>query len=103
MLKHGNDFNNEVLDNKKVVLVDFFATWCGPCKMIAPTLEKIASEHDEFDVVKVDVDQHEDIAFQYGIQSVPTLMVFKNGEVVETMIGLSNEEKLLNTVKKHMN
>lgn len=102
MLKYGNsqNFEMEVINNTKVVLVDFYANWCGPCKMIAPILEKIANENDSFDIVKVDVDQNEDISQNYQIRSIPTLIIFKNGIEVEKVIGFTSENDILNRIKK---
>ena len=78
MLKHINnkDFEQEVLKNSKPVLVDFYADWCGPCKMVAPVLEKIGREHTNFEIVKVNVDENQDLAMQYGVMSIPTMIVF---------------------------
>lgn len=77
---------NELIKNEKV-LVDFFATWCGPCKMIGPHIEKLAQENDHLVVIKVDVDKHPDIAEAYGVQTIPTLIAFKNGEIANQKIG----------------
>ena len=80
-------FRNEVLDAKGTVLVDFFATWCGPCKMLGPVLEKVADKHPDVKVVKVDVDQASDLAIRYGVQGVPTMIVFKDGQIVNKAVG----------------
>ena len=88
MLKHIKDsaeFNNETAKGK--VLVDFFATWCGPCKMLSPILEKVASEHEDLTVLKVDVDEVGDVAAQYGIRSIPTLILFEDGKAVDMKLG----------------
>lgn len=77
---------DELIKNDKV-LVDFFATWCGPCKMIGPNIEKLAQENDDATVIKVDVDQHPEIAAVYGVQTIPTLIAFKNGNIVNQKIG----------------
>lgn len=104
MLKYATDktFEEEVIKNEKVVLVDFYADWCGPCKMIAPILEKVAKDHEEFDIVKVNVDQNQQVSMEYQIQSIPTLGVFKNGKEVDRIIGFSSEIGIVNTVKKHL-
>lgn len=104
MLKYVNDsnFDNEVIKNPKVVLVDFYADWCGPCKMIAPVLEKLASENDNFDVIKVNVDENQMVAYQYQILSIPTLMVFKNGKVVDQIIGFTSDSNILNTINSYI-
>ena len=96
MLKHIKDsaeFNNETAKGK--VLVDFFATWCGPCKMLAPVLEKIANEHEELTVLKIDVDEVPDVASKYDIRSIPTLILFENGQPVDMKLGYMPEESVL--------
>ncbi len=91
----NQNFNEIVLESNVPVLVDFFATWCGPCRMIAPLLEEIAAEHSEYKIVKIDVDEEPDLATRFGIMSIPTLMVFKNGELVSTTMGAQPKAKLL--------
>lgn len=82
------NFENEVINSDKPVIVDFFATWCGPCKMLAPIIAEIAEEYsDKVKVCKIDVDEVPALATRYGIQSIPTVMLFKNGEIAETAIG----------------
>ena len=101
MVKHINqdEFEKEVLNQEGVVVVDFFATWCGPCKMLAPSVDKLAAEHPEAKVVKVDVDQENALAMQYGVQSIPTLIVFKNGQPVNRQMGFVPYEALENMLK----
>lgn len=90
------DFQAKVLDSQEPVLVDFFATWCGPCKMIAPTIDEVAGEvAGKAKVYKVDIDQSPDIASRYGVMSVPTLMVFKGGNPVAQEVGVQPKQKLL--------
>ena len=89
------NFNSEVLESKSPVLVDFFASWCGPCRMLAPTLEKIASENPDLKVCKIDIDEQPELASEYRIMSVPTLLVFKEGEVTESSLGVLPEKKIL--------
>ena len=81
-----------------VTLVDFFATWCGPCRMLGPIVEEIAAEAEGFGVYKVDIDECEDIAMDYGIMSVPTLIVFKDGAEAARMIGVQPKAAILNAV-----
>ena len=81
-------FRSEVLESDKPVLVDFFATWCGPCRMVSPIVDEIAEERaDTLKVVKVDVDEVPSVAAAYGVMSIPTLMVFRGGETVNTQVG----------------
>ncbi len=91
----SNNFQEEVLQDKGVVLVDFFATWCGPCKSLAPILDNVSKEFEgKAKVLKVDVDEDNALAMEYRVMSVPTMKIFKNGEVVETLVGLRGEAEL---------
>ena len=96
MLKHINNVAEyEEAIKEGVVLVDFFATWCGPCKMLSPLLEEIAEENPNINILKIDVDEVSELAVRYGIQAIPTLMLFKNGQRVETRMGYQNKNQLL--------
>jgi thioredoxin 1 len=96
----NESFKTEVLASDVPVLVDFWATWCGPCRAFAPTLDKLAAESKgEFKVGKVDVDENEDLAAEYGIQSIPTVIVFKGGQPVFRHTGALTLQDLLNRVK----
>ena len=86
------DFNDVISKGK--VVVDFFATWCGPCKMLGPVFEKVSDEVNDVKFVKLDVDKFNDIARQYGVMSVPTLILFENGKEVKKEIGFMSEDKL---------
>ncbi|MBO7161924.1 MAG: thioredoxin [Clostridia bacterium] len=94
---HVDSFNFEevVLKSEKTVLIDFWATWCGPCRMIAPIIEEIAAEHPEYAVCKIDVDKAGELAKQFGITNIPTLIVMKNGETVNKSVGVIPKEKIL--------
>lgn len=93
------NFNEEVLQADKPVLVDFWAPWCGPCRMQAPILEAFANKYTEVKVGKVNVDENPELAEKYGIMSIPSLLVFKNGQLVKTAVGLHDKEGLVALVK----
>lgn len=91
-----SEFNEVVLNGSGVILVDFFATWCGPCKALAPVLEEVADLlKDKVSVYKVDIDQSQALAKEYRVMSVPTIKIFKNGQAVETMVGLQSKSLLV--------
>ena len=89
-----DNFQTDVLNSDKPVLVDFWAEWCGPCKQLAPTVQEIANENTSLTVCKMDVDANRDTAVKYGIRSIPTLMLFKDGEAVGTEIGALTKQQL---------
>ena len=88
------NFDKEVMQAEGTVLIDFWAAWCGPCRMIAPAVEKIAEEHPEVKVCKINIDDEQELAIRHGVMSIPTLMVVKNGEVVNTAVGLRPKEEI---------
>lgn len=99
MLVHGSKDNFDSLVSDGVVVVDFFANWCGPCKMLGPVLEDLSNSRGEVKVVKVDVDQEEDLARRFGVMSIPTLYLFKDGQQVDSRVGfmpLSELEEWIN-------
>ena len=94
------NFESEILKSEKKVLLDFWAPWCGPCRMVLPSLEAIAEEHADVKIAKVNVDEEEALAAQFGIMSIPTLMVFEGGKVLNTAIGARSKDELLKMLGK---
>ena len=100
---NDENFKKEVLESEELVLVDFWAPWCMPCRMLAPTIEEIAEEMDgKVKVCKMNVDENVQYPQDYGIMSIPTVMLFKDGQVVETMIGLQPKEEIVKTIQEHL-
>jgi len=97
------DFDSVVLKSDIPVLIDFWAAWCGPCKLIAPIVEELAGEYaGKFKICKLDVDNNQKTAFQYGIRSIPTVLIFKNGEVVDSILGAVPKQKIVDRIQTHM-
>ena len=89
------NFKQEVLDSDKKVLVDFWAPWCGPCRMVSPIVDEIAEENAAIKVAKINIDEQPQLASQYGVMSIPTLLVFENGDVIEKAVGARNKSFIL--------
>ena len=105
LITHVTDatFNDDVLKSDMPVLVDFWAEWCGPCKMIAPVLEEVAQSHaGKVRIAKVDVDDNREVAAKYGIRGIPTLLLFKNGEVAAQKVGALSKAQMLEFVGPHL-
>jgi len=97
------NFDAEVLKSSQPVLVDFWAAWCGPCRMIAPTVEALASEYaGKAKVAKVNVDENQNTPAQYNIRGIPTLLLFKDGQVREQLVGAASRDVIENLIKKHL-
>jgi thioredoxin 1 len=100
---NSKDFNDRVIKSEKPVMVDFHAQWCGPCKILAPVMEKLAAEYtDKISLYKLDIDHAADIAEQYGIRAVPTVLFFKNGTKVDQFTGTQPKENIEKMIKKHI-
>lgn len=101
MVKHlkVEEFNELVTKSEKPVLIDFYASWCAPCKMLAPTIDKIANEREDVNVYKVNVDEQGQLAQQFGVMSIPTLISFKDGKVHKQALGFMPENKVLDLLK----
>ena len=91
---NGESFEKEVLQSEKPVVLDLFATWCGPCKMLRPVLEELSEEHNEVKFVSVDVDEESEIAMKYGVSSIPCLVFLKNGEEVDRSVGFRPKDAI---------
>ena len=97
------EFQEKVLDSDVLTITDFWAAWCGPCKMIAPLLEEIAEEYDgQLQVAKLDVDYNQQTAMAYGVMSIPTLILFKDGQAVERIVGYMPKDRLMNKIAPYM-
>ncbi len=93
------DFENEVLKSDKKVLIDFYAEWCGPCKMLSPIVEKVAKENENIKFVRIDVDEEQNLAISYNIMSIPTLVVIEDGKEINRVVGLVSKNELLELLK----
>ena len=100
---NDNNFKEEVINSDKPVLVDFWATWCGPCKLLGPTIEELHKEMgDKVKIGKVNVDENQALAAAYGIMSIPTVIILKDGKIVEQFIGMQPKNVYVNALNKHM-
>ncbi len=93
-------FENEILKSSKIVLLDFYADWCGPCRMVSPIVDKIAQEHPEYLVGKINVDDQPDLAAAFNVMSIPTLVVIKEGKVIDKIIGAASKAKILGLLQQ---
>lgn len=97
-----DSFKSEVLEQEGLVVVDFWAPWCGPCRMLAPIFEEVSQKFDNVVFGKVNVDENQDLAAELGIMGIPTIIIYKNGEKVDQITGFIDSEGLANTIKKHL-
>ena len=97
----SENYESEVLKSEKIVLIDFYADWCGPCKMMSPVIDEIAEEMKEtVKVGKINVDENQDLAMEYGVMSIPTIVVLKNGEVQKTFVGVTDKEEIKHAINE---
>ncbi len=104
MIKHVNEknFNEEVINKKGVYLIDFYANWCGPCMMLSPVLEEIASSRAGYNILKVNVDENQNLTMDMGIDTIPTICIYKDGELQEKHIGYKSKEEVLKVLEKYV-
>ena len=95
----NKNFEEEILNGEITAIVDFYAEWCGPCKMMSPIIDEIATENPNIKVAKINVDENEELAAKYNIMSIPTIIIFKNGEIKDKFVGVTGKETILNTLK----
>ena len=93
-IKNTEEFEKEVINSNQTVFIDFYATWCKPCKIMTPIIEEIEKEYKEIKFVKIDIDKNEELAIKYNIMSIPTMMIIKNGEVKKTFIGITDKQSI---------
>ena len=97
----SENYESEVLKSDKKVLIDFYADWCGPCKMMSPIIDEIAEEMKEtIKVGKINVDENQDLAMEYGVMSIPTIVILKNGEVQKTFVGVTDKEEIKQAINE---
>lgn len=99
---NSENFETEVLKSEKTVLIDFYADWCGPCKMLSPIVEQVASENNNIKVVKINIDDEQDLAVNYGIMSIPTLVVIKNGQEINRAVGVIPKSEVKELIKNNI-
>ena len=92
---NNHNFHEEVINSEKPVLVDFWASWCGPCRMVGPIIDEIAAEHPEYKVVKINIDEEPELASRYRVVSIPTLLVMHNGQIVQQSVGARPKNQIL--------
>ncbi len=103
MIKHieNDDYEKEVLNKKGLVLVDFYANWCGPCMMLSPILEEIANSRSGYDIIKVDVDESPEIAEKLEIDTIPTMIIYKDGKICKKIIGLIEKDEIVEILEEN--
>lgn len=102
LVVNKSNFNTEVKEAASLVVVDFYADWCGPCQMLKPILEKISEERSDVKIVKVNVDDSRELAQEYGIFSIPTVLLFKGGNIVDKFVGLKSKDSVIEIINKNL-
>ena len=92
------NYESEVLKSDKPVIIDFYADWCGPCKMMSPIIDEIAKEREDIKVGKLNVDENQELAMEYGVMSIPTIVIIKNGETDNVFVGVTDKNEILNAI-----
>ena len=100
MVINGNEKEFDSYIKEGIVLVDFYANWCGPCKMLSPVLEEITNDRSEVNVVKIDVDQNENISKEFGVMSIPTVLLFKDGNLIDKKVGFQTKDEIMEWINK---
>ena len=100
VIKVSKENFKDIISTEKPVLIDFYADWCGPCKMLSPVVDEIAEENPQFVVGKVNVDEEEELAMEFGVMSIPTLIIFKNGNVSEKLVGVRPKNSIVEALEK---
>ena len=103
MIKHINEkeFENEIIKKQGVCLVDFYATWCGPCMMLAPVLEEVSNSRAGYNIYKIDVDENNSLAQKLNIDTIPTICIYKDGKIVDRQVGYKNKEEIVELIEKY--
>ena len=101
-ISNNEEFEKQVLKSKEVILVDFFATWCPPCQMLAPVLEKISESRAGYNIAKINIDNNQELAIKYEVEAVPTMIIFKEGKVVDKIVGYIEEDKIIDEMSKYI-
>lgn len=94
------NFEQEVVKSDKIVLIDFWAAWCGPCKMLSPIIDEIAEENSDIKVCKINTDEEQELAIKFKVMSIPTVLIMKNGEIINKSVGVQPKENILNMIKE---
>ena len=101
-IENNQEFEKQVLKSKEVIIVDFFATWCPPCQMLAPVLEKISESRAGYNIAKINVDNNQELAIKYEVEAVPTMIIFKEGKILNKLVGYIQENEIIDEMSKYI-